>query len=94
MSKVIKEIKKNKTEKIIISIDEFKGREYANVRVFFKNDDGEFCPTKKGIALNMDIIPEVVDGLMTILEDMKKADRKDSDKRKKDKNIVVDENEE
>lgn len=91
--KIIKEIVKNKTETLIVSLDEFKGKDYANVRVFFKNDDGELCPTKKGVTLTLDTIPQVIEGLLTIAEMLEKKEKKETNSRKKDKNIVVDEDE-
>lgn len=45
----------------------FKGKQYIDIRIFNKNQEGEFVPTKKGVTLTKetlsqfkDIIPDVV----------------------------------
>ncbi len=52
MSKVIRAIQKNAKEKLKVSIEEFKGRMFCDMRVYSKGDQGQWRPTKKGIALN------------------------------------------
>jgi hypothetical protein len=63
----IGEIEKGK-DKIIISVKEFKGRQYVDVRTFFANDEGEWIPTKKGVTLS----PETVDDAIRYLQEAKK----------------------
>jgi len=41
----------------------FKDREYIDIRVFNKNKEGEFIPTKKGVTLPKDMMKEVIRGL-------------------------------
>ena len=45
------EIKKNNTEIIRIKQSEFKGNKFIDCRVFYEKD-GEYLPTKKGIAFS------------------------------------------
>ena len=64
--KTIKEIPKNKTETIVISEKEFRGNEYIDIRVFYKDDNEELKPTKKGVMIKKDLIGEVKDALNSI----------------------------
>lgn len=48
-SKTIAEIKQGN---IVISISEFNGVKYLDIRKYFKTEEGELQPTKKGIALS------------------------------------------
>lgn len=57
---LIGEIQKNSTEKIRVTISEYKGHEFIDVRVYFEDDNGEWKPTKKGIAISPDKIDEVI----------------------------------
>ncbi len=65
---VVGEIQKTGTDKIIVTIKEFKGKTYVDVRNFFENDEGEMIPTKKGVSLT----PENLDELINILTEAKK----------------------
>ncbi|UJS16905.1 MAG: hypothetical protein L3J17_13455 [Candidatus Jettenia sp.] len=40
--KVLGEIIKNETEKLIIAEKEYKGRKYIDMRIYFLGDDGKF----------------------------------------------------
>jgi hypothetical protein len=63
----IGEIEKGK-DRIIVSVKEFKGKQYVDVRTYFANDDGEWIPTKKGITLS----PENVDDAIRFLQEARK----------------------
>lgn len=53
---LIGEIEKNQSEMIRIAIEEFKGYEFLDIRVYFKDSNGEWKPTKKGVAVPTDKI--------------------------------------
>jgi hypothetical protein len=63
VSVVIAEIQKNPTEIIRVSIEEFRGSTFVDCRVFWKADNGEWRPSKKGIALNAGCIDPVIEAL-------------------------------
>ncbi|GIX40368.1 MAG: hypothetical protein KatS3mg129_0101 [Leptospiraceae bacterium] len=70
-----KDIEKNKSEIIRISIDEYKGEKLVNIRVFYKNKEGEWAPTKKGIAIRLELfskLKSVLDEVEEIINDLKK----------------------
>jgi len=62
----IGELEKGK-DKIIISLKEFKGKHYIDIRTYFENQEGEWIPTKKGISLT----PENLDDVIKFLKEAK-----------------------
>tara|TARA_R110000824_G_scaffold266063_3_gene455042 strand:+ start:5160 stop:5375 length:216 start_codon:yes stop_codon:yes gene_type:complete len=58
---VLGEIKKNSKEKFIVSINEYEGHKYIDVRVYYQDREGEYKPTKKGIALSPKVVKEVME---------------------------------
>jgi hypothetical protein len=63
----IGEIAKGK-DKIIVTVKEFKGKQYIDIRTYFENEEGEWIPTKKGISLT----PDHLDEMITFLQEAKK----------------------
>jgi len=59
---LIKEIQKNTREVIRINVQEFKGTNVVDVRVFFQIND-DWVPTRKGISLTESVLDEVIEGL-------------------------------
>ena len=53
-------IQKNTQEEIRIGLDEFKGHPLVSIRVWVTDRD---LPTKKGIAFNPDLLPDVIAAL-------------------------------
>jgi len=41
-----------------------KGEEYLDLRIFYTNDEGEKCPTQKGVRFNTEIAVDVVAALL------------------------------
>jgi hypothetical protein len=60
---MISEIEKNLKEKIRVSIEEYRGHKFIDCRVYWQDDQGEWHPSKKGIALNSDSIDKVIEAL-------------------------------
>ena len=59
---IIGEVKKNSKEKIIVSINEFKGNKFVDLRVHYEDEtSGEYKPTKKGKAVSSKNIDDVID---------------------------------
>jgi len=61
-------IERSDTEHLKISISEYNGKSYLNMRIFFTNDGGgTWIPTKKGVTFTpdqMDILRDAVDEAM------------------------------
>ena len=59
-SEIIADIERSETEIIRVSKREYKGAEYVDLRVFFKDKQTEeYRPTKKGLTIKKDQIHEV-----------------------------------
>lgn len=64
MTTLIAEIAKNSTEHVRVNLDEFRGTHVVDVRVFTAyGDRAEPGPTKKGVSLRVDRLPELIAGL-------------------------------
>ena len=60
---VIAELEKNQKEKIRVSIEEYRGTKFIDCRVYWEDEQGQWKPSKKGIALNSECINEVIEAL-------------------------------
>jgi len=56
--KVIHEFKRNAEETLRISLSNFKGRTYVDVRLFYEDANGELAPTKKGVTITPELWDE------------------------------------
>ncbi|GAN31887.1 MAG: transcriptional coactivator p15 [Candidatus Brocadia sp. AMX2] len=61
------EIQKKEGEKVVVSMKEYKGFDYLDIRTYFLNEKNEWCFTKKGITLP----PGKVDILIGLLNKAK-----------------------
>lgn len=53
---------KSQREQIRISLNEYKGHEYIDIRSFYESD-GVFRPSKKGVTLRVELLPELLHGI-------------------------------
>lgn len=64
-AKILATIERSDTEQLQISLSEYKGTSYLNMRIFFTNDGGaSWIPTKKGVtftAEQLDILTEAIE---------------------------------
>ena len=61
---IISHIRKNKNETAVVRLVEFHGHLCCDLRVFVEGDkDASFVPTKKGLALNTSLIPDLIAAL-------------------------------
>jgi Transcriptional Coactivator p15 (PC4). len=57
-------IERSETEQLKISISEYNGKSYLNMRIFFTTDSGEtWIPTKKGVTFTPDQIEVLRDAV-------------------------------
>ena len=62
-------IERSETEQLQISVSEYKGRSYLNMRIFYTTDGGStWLPTKKGVTFT----PDQLDTLSEAIEEAKK----------------------
>jgi predicted SpoU family rRNA methylase len=60
---LIAEMEKNPKEKIRVSIEEYRGSTFVDLRVYWQDEAGEWKPSRKGIALSDECIDEVIEAL-------------------------------
>jgi hypothetical protein len=69
--KVVASFKRNPTEEVRAGIKEFKGRRYIDLRIYYMDDQGEWKPTRKGISLATDFMPELRNAVDNIEKELK-----------------------
>lgn len=66
--KIIATIPRTATEQMQIAINEYKGKSYLDMRIFYTTDDGAtWLPTKKGVTCspeNIEILKDAVEEAM------------------------------
>jgi len=60
---LIKVIDKGAGGRIHIRLSRFRDRDYLDIRNFYETEDGEWKPTRKGIAIPVDLYDELLDAL-------------------------------
>ena len=64
-AKILATIERSETEQLQISLSEYKGTSYLNMRIFFTTDGGaSWIPTKKGVTFTadqLDILTEAIE---------------------------------
>jgi len=68
MSEFIAEMEKGWNEKIVFGLSEFKGKKYADLRIYFEDDEGEWKPTKKGVTVSLERFWEFKENLQKLEE--------------------------
>ena len=63
-AKILATIERSDTEQLQISVSEYKGRSYLNMRIFYTTDGGSsWLPTKKGVTFapdQLDLLEEAI----------------------------------
>ncbi len=67
-TQMIHSFPKNALEEIRVSISHYRGKQYIDLRVYYKTDDGEFHPSKKGVTLSPDLFPELEEAVNRLRE--------------------------
>ena len=66
--KLIATVPRSATEQLQISINEYKGKSYLDIRIYYTTDDGlNWLPTKKGVTVspeNMELLKDAIDEAM------------------------------
>ena len=57
---IVHSFKRSETEQVSLALREFKGKPYVDLRIYFKpRGSDEFMPSKKGITLSTEFIPQL-----------------------------------
>ena len=69
-AKILATIQRTDTEQLQISVSEYRGKSYFNLRIFYTTDDGAtWLPTKKGVTFapdQLDILEEAIQEAKTL----------------------------
>lgn len=65
---IIAKIEKNRTDEVRVLLRKWKDRWNVDVRVYFPDKDGRMTPSKAGIALSAEKLPELADAVATALQ--------------------------
>jgi len=60
---LVKAIEKGLGSRIHIRLSKFRDRDYLDIRNFYETDEGEWKPTRKGIAVPVELYDELMAGL-------------------------------
>ena len=64
-AKILATIERSDTDQLQISVSEYKGRSYLNMRIFYTTDEGAtWLPTKKGVTFSpdqLDLLTEAIE---------------------------------
>jgi hypothetical protein len=60
---LVRSIDKGMGSRIHIRLSKFRDRDYLDIRNFYEADDGEWKPTRKGIAVPVDLYDDLMEGL-------------------------------
>ena len=74
--RVIATFEKNSIEKIMVKMVEWNGQNYIDIRVWYTTNGKEYLPGKKGITLNMELMPRLINALEEAGKALKEGDRK------------------
>lgn len=55
----IYEFRKNAQEVVRASLSFYHGHQLADIRAYYQAEDGTFRPTKKGLSVGLDLLPEL-----------------------------------
>ena len=59
----VREFEKNKKETVRIIAKQYQGLEIVDMRVWTKTRSGDVIPTRKGLAINIDQVPDLINAL-------------------------------
>ena len=72
--RTIATVPRNALEEVRVRLSRFKGNDLVDVRIFAEPDDSEERrPTKRGIALNVVLLPKLLEALHLAEEEARKA---------------------
>lgn len=71
---VVAEFNKNPLDLVRVTLRTYKSKQYVDVRQFYRDDEGEWKPTKKGVSMSTDLLPELRNGVLLAEKRLKKLE--------------------
>ena len=69
---LVRSIDKGMGSRIHIRLSKFRDRDYLDIRNFYETDDGEWKPTRKGIAIPVELYDDLMEGLGAAKDEIEK----------------------
>jgi hypothetical protein len=66
MSEVFR-FEKNSRETIVASLTTFEGHPLAGIRIYVENGEGDETPTKKGISVKVEQLPQLLEAVQALV---------------------------
>ncbi len=63
---IIDEFEKNSREKVMVLIKKFRNNYYLDIRVYFRGNDDEYKPSKKGLMISLELLDDLKDALSKV----------------------------
>lgn len=67
-AQIVHTFPKNPLEEVRASLTIYKGKQYVDLRIYYRGDDGEYHPSKKGLTLSLDLFPELEEAMQKLRE--------------------------
>ena len=90
MDRELAAFKKNDKEQVKVILSDFKGMRILNIRVYFLSKEGEWLPTKKGLAFAVEKLPILLASLHQAAQLIHHAKETPSDSGATDGNLLTD----
>lgn len=71
---MVSSFKRNPTEEVRATLKEFRGRRYLDLRIYYQDDEGEWKPTRKGVSLSTDFMPELKEAVFALEKALEEED--------------------
>ncbi len=68
MDDAVVRIRRRDHEEVRVVLNEYHGQQWLDIRLYFQTEDGEWRPTRKGVSLRLDKLPELLSGLERLAE--------------------------
>jgi hypothetical protein len=72
---IIAKFRKNALEEIRVSLEEYEGRKLINFRVWMELPNGEFIPTRKGVAFSPSLFPKLKEAIEALEKSIKEEEK-------------------
>jgi len=73
-TQLIHSFPRNVNEDVRFTLRKFKGKHYADLRIWFREENGEtYHPTKKGVSVSLEFLPEIRRGVEKLLKATEKT---------------------
>lgn len=70
-------VEKNSRTRFIVSTTEWRNELYADVREYYLDDGDDWKPTKKGVRLSVELLPELQEILQEIVDSSEVKEKKE-----------------